>query len=55
MIGLAPFHSMNTERQRAILTLALLAVFADAANDERECEQIRHWPNPSAASWEQLI
>ncbi|MFZ4537660.1 DUF533 domain-containing protein [Propionivibrio sp.] len=32
---------MNPEQQQAILTLALLAAFADGANDEREREQIR--------------
>lgn len=32
---------MNTDQQRAILTIALLAAFADGANDEREREQIR--------------
>ena len=31
---------MNTDQQRAILTIALLAAFADGANDEREREQI---------------
>jgi uncharacterized protein (DUF697 family)/tellurite resistance protein len=32
---------MNPEQQQAILTIALLAAFADGANDEREREQIR--------------
>jgi uncharacterized protein (DUF697 family)/tellurite resistance protein len=32
---------MNTDQQHAILTIALLAAFADGANDEREREQIR--------------
>lgn len=32
---------MNQEQQQAILTLALLAAFADGANDAREREQIR--------------
>lgn len=32
---------MNPEQQRAILTIALLAAFADGANDERERERIR--------------
>ena len=32
---------MNTDRQHAILSIALLAAFADGANDEREREQIR--------------
>jgi uncharacterized protein (DUF697 family)/tellurite resistance protein len=32
---------MNTDQQRAILSIALLAAFADGANDEREREQIR--------------
>lgn len=32
---------MNREQQQAILTLALLAAFADGANDDREREQIR--------------
>jgi uncharacterized protein (DUF697 family)/tellurite resistance protein len=32
---------MNIDQQRAILTIALLAAFADGANDEREREQIR--------------
>lgn len=32
---------MNTDQQRAILTIALLAAFVDGANDEREREQIR--------------
>ena len=32
---------MNQEQQQAILTLALLAAFADGANDDREREQIR--------------
>jgi uncharacterized protein (DUF697 family)/tellurite resistance protein len=32
---------MNPEQQQAILTLALLAAFADGANDDREREQIR--------------
>lgn len=32
---------MNPDQQQAILTLALLAAFADGANDEREREQIR--------------
>lgn len=32
---------MNPEQQKAILTIALLAAFADGANDEREREEIR--------------
>ena len=32
---------MNQEQQQAILTLALLAAFADGTNDDREREQIR--------------
>jgi uncharacterized protein (DUF697 family)/tellurite resistance protein len=32
---------MNPEAQQAILTIALLAAFADGANDEREREEIR--------------
>lgn len=32
---------MNPDQQQAILTLALLAAFADGANDDREREQIR--------------
>ncbi|MGL5632138.1 MAG: tellurite resistance TerB family protein, partial [Azovibrio sp.] len=32
---------MNQEQQKAILTIALLAAFADGINDEREREQIR--------------
>jgi uncharacterized protein (DUF697 family)/tellurite resistance protein len=32
---------MHREQQHAILTIALLAAFADGANDEREREQIR--------------
>lgn len=32
---------MNPEQQQAILTIALLAAFADGANDEREREEIR--------------
>lgn len=32
---------MNQEQQKAILTIALLAAFADGVNDEREREQIR--------------
>jgi len=32
---------MNTDQQQAILTLALLAAFADGTNDDREREQIR--------------
>ena len=32
---------MNPDQQQAILTLALLAAFADGANDEQEREQIR--------------
>jgi uncharacterized protein (DUF697 family)/tellurite resistance protein len=32
---------MNTGQQRAVLSIALLAAFADGANDEREREQIR--------------
>lgn len=32
---------MNSDQQQAILTLALLAAFADGANDEREREHIR--------------
>ena len=32
---------MNPDQQRAILGVALLAAFADGANDEREREQIR--------------
>jgi len=32
---------MNPEQQKAVLTIALLAAFADGANDEREREEIR--------------
>jgi uncharacterized protein (DUF697 family)/uncharacterized membrane protein YebE (DUF533 family) len=32
---------MNSEQQQAILTIALLAAFADGVNDDREREQIR--------------
>lgn len=32
---------MNPEQQKSILTIALLAAFADGANDEREREEIR--------------
>ena len=32
---------MNAEQQKAVLTIALLAAFADGANDEQEREQIR--------------
>jgi len=32
---------MNPDQQQAILTLALIAAFADGANDDREREQIR--------------
>lgn len=32
---------MNPEQQQAVLTIALLAAFADGANDDREREQIR--------------
>jgi uncharacterized membrane protein YebE (DUF533 family) len=32
---------MNQEQQKAILSIALLAAFADGANDEREREEIR--------------
>jgi uncharacterized protein (DUF697 family)/tellurite resistance protein len=32
---------MNPDQQQAVLTIALLAAFADGANDEREREQIR--------------
>jgi uncharacterized protein (DUF697 family)/tellurite resistance protein len=32
---------MNPEHQKAVLTIALLAAFADGANDEREREEIR--------------
>ena len=32
---------MNPQQQHATLTIALLAAFADGANDERECEPIR--------------
>jgi len=34
-------NSLNPEQQKAILTIALLAAFADGANDEREREEIR--------------
>ena len=33
---------MDQEQQKAILTLALLAAFADGTHDDREREQIRH-------------
>ena len=33
---------MNPQQQHATLTIALLAAFADGANDDRECEPIRH-------------
>ncbi len=32
---------MNPDQQQAVLTIALLAAFADGANDDREREQIR--------------
>ena len=32
---------MNPDQQQAILTIALLAAFADGVNDDREREQIR--------------
>ena len=32
---------MNPEQQQAILTIALLAAFADGTNDDREREEIR--------------
>jgi hypothetical protein len=32
---------MNPEQQQAILTIALLAAFADGINDDREREEIR--------------
>ena len=41
VIDHAPLHPVNPERQQAILTLALLAAFADGANVEQEREQIR--------------
>lgn len=37
---------MKRDQQQAILTLALLAAFADGANDDREREQIRRLADP---------